>query len=434
MNIVPEVKSCEKCAKAKRKCGKEKPRCHRCESRDLDCHYPPARPSAFVRLQDDPFAPDVPISPASCNTLATLCDSADMWDPSIMLCPLPEFNLPLSVCNADLHLSKPSPTIPKHLTCEWFMAPDSWKALARPQYVKNPQWKPHYGNAVLKRFLKGIQRRLNEWVSTGGTDFIHRHLYEFRNPRCVQDAQTTLALYLARTDENEDAVFRTLDDRARQLLEDEKRHAPSSGGLEVFEHLARVHALMTYQIVGLLDGDIHLRTAAESRTKLLETWVEQMIERMRSTSAFCSENMGDYLAVVANVMGLGTEDCPGQAQQDQAMRQDLIWRAWVLAESLRRTWVTVRGLNITYHALQKGWADCCGSIKLTAGQGMWDAPSSHAWAEVTREKDVWFIEGTETERLFVEATADNVDDFTKGCMEMSFGRDRMEHWGHVAIK
>lgn len=424
MNIVPEIKACEACAKSKRKCGKEKPRCHRCESRDVDCIYPPARPSSFVLLQDDPM------TPASSNTSAALDRFADIWDPNILLCPLPEFDLPLSACNVDLHLSRPSPTPPKHLTCEWFMAPETWESFVLQKYARDPQWRPPYSNAVLKRFLEGLQRRLYKWVSTGGTDFIHRRLYTFRNPRCVQDAQTTLALYLARTDSNEGAVFSTLHDRARQLLEDEDRHA-TSNSLDLFEHLARVHALITYQIVGLLDGDIHLRTAAEGRMELLNTWLEQMFECVRVVSSFCPGGIDDSVSVISNAIGLGIE--LGQAQESQVMREEVVWHAWILAESIRRTWITVQGLHTTYHALQKGWADCSGSIKLTAGQGMWGAPSSYAWAKVARETDIWFIEGTDMERLFIEATADKVDEFTKGIMEMTFGMERMERWGHTVV-
>lgn len=108
----------------------------------------------------------------------------------------------------------------------------------------------------------------------GDTEFIHKELYVLRNPRCVQDAQGSLALYLARTDEKEDGVFLTLDDRARRLLRDEEEHnTPSSLGF--LGHLARVHALLTYQITGLLDGDIHLRAVhvAEERIGVLDTWL-----------------------------------------------------------------------------------------------------------------------------------------------------------------
>lgn len=426
MNIVPEVKACETCAKSKRKCGKERPRCHRCSSRDMECIYPPARPSSFVLLRDDPE------TPASCDTSTTLDNTRGFWDPNVLFCSLPELDVSPSAYNADLHLIKPASIQPKSQNCDWFMAPETWKptfASPPPCERADTQWTPPYANAILKRYLRGLQRRLYAWVSTGGTDFLHRHLYRFRNPRCVQDAQGALALYMARNDENEDAVFRTINDRARQLLEDEERGPAHAGRLDVVGHLARVHALMTYQIIGLLDGDIHLRATAEARREVLSAWLGQMIECVRTASTFYCGGVDDDLALLANGLGIGMKGAlmDGQALFP-AVREEIVWHAWILAESLRRTWITGHGLLITYHALQTGWATCEGSMKMTAGQGMWDAPSSYAWAKVARETKVFFMDGTATERLFLEANANEVDSFTKGLMEMSHGPERVERW------
>lgn len=430
MNLASEIKACETCAKSKRKCGKERPRCHRCSSRDIDCVYPPARPSSFVLLQQDHE------TPASCNTSSTMFDApGNLWDPNILLCPLPEFDVPLSACNTDLHLTTPAPTPPKSQTLEWFMAPETWESTPVAQKEPPPEWFTPYASIALKRFLKGLQHRLNQWVSTGGTDFLHKQLYSYRNPRCIQDAQTALALYLARTDENEEAVFRTLDDRARQLLEDEESAHKTPGSLDVFGHLARVHALITYQIIGLLDGDIHLRAAAEARADLMNAWLDEMVERIGTASAICSGDFENDIVLMAEWLGIGIKDAlvDGRAMQSLRMREDVVWHTWIFAESLRRTWITGHGLFVTYHALQKGWAVCGGSMKITAGEGMWDAPSSYAWSKLLRETKVLFMEGTATEKLFLEASPGEVDNFTKGIMDISHGFERMVEWAAEAI-
>lgn len=300
-----------------------------------------------------------------------------------------------------------------------------------PSSPNSPQTQPSlpFGNGVLRRFLKDIQRRLEAWVSTGGTTFIHKQLYRFRKPRCILDAQTTLALYLSRTDENEDMVFRALEDRTKQLLEEEEKHQTSSSH-DAFCHLARVQALLTYQVMGLLDGDIHQRAIAEDHMKVLMAWVDQMVDSVWVASTFVPDNGGRDDFVVAKGLGLGIKDILPDDQKmiDHITKEDVVWHIWISAESLRRTWIIVQGLNATYHALKKGWAMCPGSMKVTAGQGLWDAPSSHTWAKVLTDTNIWFMEGTEMDVLFTSAIPEEVDDFTKSCMEITYGMEKMERW------
>lgn len=434
MNIIQETKACESCAKSKRKCGKERPKCHRCSSRDLPCEYPPARPSSFVLLQDSSE------TPPSCETSVASEDVVGLWSPSILLhCPFPDLDLSLAASDmpVDLQLPRPTPLPLKHLRCDWFMSPETWSSEEVTHLPKSvpdtnipPEPTPPYGNEVLRRFLKDVQQRLDGWVTTGGTTFIHKQLYTFRNPRCILDAQTALALYRSRTEETEDMVFRTLNDRAKQLLVDEEQHRTSSSH-DTFSHLARVQALLTYQVVGLLDGDIHQRATAEERMKMLMTWADQMVDSVRAASDFVSHGDGHH-SVVAQGLGLGIKDIlPDNHRQPLSLitQEEVVWHTWIFAESLRRTWIIVQGLYATYHALKKGWAVCAGSMKLTAGQGVWDAPSSHAWAKVLRETNVWFVEGSNTEILFTQALPGEVDDFTKSCMEITYGLERMERWG-----
>lgn len=429
MNIIPETKACETCAKSKRKCGKEKPQCHRCASRDLDCVYPPARPSAFVLLQNEAAETLAAETPSSNNSAATTRqDTGSLWDPTLLLCPLSEFDVSLATSTGH---TNPSPTSAPSLICDWFLSPETWKPRFHIPYHTSPQ-PPPYGNVVLKRFLKSIRRNLEGWVTRGSTYFIHKQLYSFHRPRCIQDAQTALALYLARTDENEDAVLSTLGDRVSQLLEDEGHKTVSS--LDTVGHLARVQALVTYLMIGLLDGDIHMRAVAEEHMETLWSWVEQMVEVITAASTLLSLEGCDDLKTIASGLGLGIKDvlADGQALQSCVMQEEVGWHAWILAESLRRTWIVGRGLYSTYHALQRGLAKCPGTMMMTARQGMWDAPSSYAWMKQVAQKNVWFIEGTTLERLFVEANPDEVDEFTKCCLEITYGLERMERWGVTA--
>lgn len=456
MNTIPEIKACENCAKAKRKCGKEVPGCHRCTSRGLPCVYPPARPTSFVRLQDDQTTPPAVF---------------DIWDSNVLFTPVSNFDVPLSDCPAhtDLqlllsNLQPPArtPTPPrKHLDCEWFLSPESWKgpeshpfAAAGPDHdgINNKPSLPHPISS-LKHFLNKLHRRSQDWVTRGSNDFIHKELYTFRSPRCIQDAQTAFALYLAKSDDTEDAVFRTLHARATQLLQDEEKHK-MRGSHDVFGHLARCQALLIYQVIGLLDGDIHLRGAAEERIEILKAWLEQLIKSTTTSSALCFGNTlpGESVGKkppstidVANAFGLGIRDVlildddsdkssMRTIQSPHSMvQQEAVWHAWLFAESLRRTWIAASGLQTSYLALRTGWAMCYRSMKLTAGQGMWEAPTSYAWEKRCMKGDVLFMEGWDMDLLFTTARPEDVDVFAKSCMEATWGAEMMERWADSAV-
>ncbi|PSR97791.1 hypothetical protein BD289DRAFT_425176 [Coniella lustricola] len=539
--VVPEVKACVSCAKSKRKCGKERPRCHRCETRDLECQYPPPRPSSFVPLGDgfgsawerqveadsaleyghlrgtaanitasvdidinNPRSPEVEQPLA--NPAATT-KTLDLWDPTSLLGPLPDFSLLLAPpCShpdststklqlqphnhrpqtvASQSPSCPSsslPFIPQLSTCDWFLGPETWEfpdsdrchdsrsldpsSSAQPPSLMQPMTMiPPYARTILKPYLRSLQSDLADWISKGGTTFIHKQLYAFELPRCIQDAQGALALYLARCPATEDAVFRILDERARQLLVDEAKHNTSSS-LDSSGHLARVQALLTYQIIGLLDGDIYLRAAAEERAKVLVTWVSLMLDSVQFAAAFCkssgseggggqadgrrgningkvAESTCGHLRAIVGLLGLGIKDLfsPEQTAAFPAQAQEeLVWRAWIFTESLRRTSIVAEALPAVYHALKAGWAMCPKGMRVTVTEGMWDAESRYAWTQTAlglgngKRKGqkgsaaVWFLDGRDTEILLRLARPEDVDAFTTLCMEVCFGIERIEKW------
>lgn len=491
MNTIPEIKACESCAKSKRKCGKEMPGCHRCTSRNLPCVYPQARPTSFVRLQDDPpHLPDMPYfdlhhskqqptPPAEVDFAAVFDlpkEKPGFWDPSILFTPVSDFDVPLSDCPAvashngilQSYLQPPAriATPPKkHLDYAWFLSPETWKtpdlqSFDRQERASDTNLSQACPISTLKRFLKKIQRRAADWVTRGSNDFIHKELYAFRSARCIQDAQTTLALYQARTDENEEAVFQTLHARATQLLKDEEKYKTWSSH-DVFSHLARCQALLTYQIVGLLDGDIQLRRAAEDRIETLSAWLDQLLESTNSASALCFHgshptsgdpvNTSPSAFEVANAFGLGIKDifvspesdindrrisadyCVRAQRPPSKGRPDVVWHTWIFAESLRRTWITAICLHTSYEVIRTGVATCGRSMKLTAGQGMWDAPTSYAWEKRCLKGDVLFVEGWELPDLFDQVRPEDVDQFSKSCMEATCGVEAMERWQDSAM-
>lgn len=434
MSIVPENKACDACAKSKRKCGKEIPACHRCSSRGIDCVYSPARPSAFVRLQDNSTPGEsCPTPTPTPSSISYRDNNSSTWDPNVLFPTLTEFDIPLPLNSTDLrldHYCQPAP-IAKHLNCDWFMSQRTWES---PAHLPGPcdiyTTAPPYAATALNRFLKSIHQRVGEWVLKASNDFVHRQLYAFNNPRCIQDVYTALALYLAKTPENEDIVYRTLGDRVKQLLQDQEKHNTSSS-LDVFNHLARCQALLVYQIIGLLDGDIRLRGSAEDRRATMELWLDQLLEAMTTASTFCPPNGDTNIISVAKALGIGIKDMltDDHMVQCPTIREETVWHIWIFTESLRRTWIVSMALHTSYHAVRSGWATCCRSMKVTARKGVWEAPTSYVWGQRCMTQDILFIEGTEMEKLFTQVRPDEVDYFAKWCMEITYGSERMERWG-----
>lgn len=460
MEVVPEVKACESCAKSKRKCGKESPRCHRCASRGLECIYPlPTRPSAFVRLQDTPVM-SVATTPAPAPAPAKdIGRPLDMWDPSMLLSFAPtttQFGgVHESTTGTDLELTRPSAPVShppaKQLSTDWFMSPESWKIENDLPHYQEPMPPTAYSRIALKAFLTTGQKWLSDWISGGGNTFIHKQLYAFKLPRSVQDAYTAVALYLLRTDENEDMVHRTIQDRSTQLIQDEEKHKTSSS-LDPFSHLARVHALLAYQIICLLDGDIRLRRLAEERIPTMMAWLKQMLESVSFVSQLTpSGTNGQGAMTAARGLGLGIVDimdaassssasmpggtsprtpatAPVTTYDNPASQEEVLWHTWIFAESVRRTWIFAQGIHIVYDVMLKGWTMCAGALSMTTAVGVWDAPTSYAWGKVCIEKNVRLSTPNETENLLNDARPQDVDDFAKSLLEIMFGKAKMERW------
>jgi hypothetical protein len=123
----------------------------------------------------------------------------------------------------------------------------------------------------LSRLLRQVVAWLTDWVEQGRNPFIHRQLYRYRMPLCVQDAFMSLSAYLSKTSANENIIYRIIEDRVMQLVAE---GIPSLGAspqsVDTLEHLGRIEALLVYQCVGLYDGNVRLRYLAEQHIPVLE--------------------------------------------------------------------------------------------------------------------------------------------------------------------
>ena len=273
-----------------------------------------------------------------------------------------------------------------------------------------------------------MHRWLTDWVEKGSNPFIHSQLYRTRFPRCVQDAYAALSCYLHRTASTERAIFQIIEDRARHLLAEhgipsvELLHeniSTSSVTLDSLEHIARVQALLVYQVLCLYDGDIRLRHVAESYIPVLNSWTEQMVEH--ASQAVC---LGS--SVISSVY---EQTAVGFDLSYIALYENACWYSWILAESIRRTWLVVSGIQGTYLVIKHSRAvPCQGGIMFTTRSGVWEAQSALAWERLCSEVNVGLMQVADADKLFTEVAPEDVDDFTMLILQATFGEERMERW------
>lgn len=144
---------------------------------------------------------------------------------------------------------------------EFFLTAESWQISSF--YVEHPTC---FSIETHQRFISNIRSCLRQWVAEGKTLFIHRQLYRDGIPRIMQDVYTTCTAYLTKNKANETMILRIIEERAAQLIEEqdlvEELHHSNSLSC-VLDHLARVQALLIYQIIRLFDGNIRQSGEAE---------------------------------------------------------------------------------------------------------------------------------------------------------------------------
>ena len=181
--------------------------------------------------------------------------------------------------------------------------------------------------------------------------------------------------YLSRSPDNEHVVFEILRSRLKKLLADYEesdarledtttlRQSTSSASCsDTLDHLARVQALSTYLILMLFNGDDHLRHTAEKQIPVLDAWMREMVQTART-------------------------DMSAQSSVDP-FDKDALWRSWILAESLRRTWIVGRTIAAQYEMLKAGApvpSACKGGMAFTTRKGAWEAGSAEEWEGMAAE-------------------------------------------------
>ncbi|KAL6152166.1 hypothetical protein ACJQWK_04896 [Exserohilum turcicum] len=325
------------------------------------------------------------------------------------------------LANSCFAIASPSSGIPDltALKADWFTAPDSWHI----SHEWNRAVMGTNTNADMKIYIARVQSWLQRWINTGSNPFIHKKLYSVNFPASVQIAYATLASYIHRTPSNTDTVLKIVEDRSTALLRDNgavlqeekwvcRQEEEEDHSVDLFAQLARLHALMTYQMIGLFDGDIRARYFAEGRLALQNAWAIKLFHAAGS--------------VLPNADGCAVQLVGSLPRwSDYAQQQ---WYSWILAESIRRTYMVAVSIMPIYTALQQGWAKCPGGIKFTNRSGLWGATSAVEWEKQCREKGAGFLHRSECDWFLDNATPGDVDEFGIAVMDMTFRSDLLQRW------
>lgn len=374
-------KACLACAKAKRRCGKQTPSCLRCVHRKIGCSYPPPKPSRFIPVEDFDSSSNDDQSSQLSSTSAPTFTNLEVYPIHVLF---PEDCL----FTADTE----SPT-------GWFASSKTWKT----KHPDLPDRTP-FNIRSLKRHISTVKQWLTDWIKNGSNHFIHPQLYSTRFPSCIRDAYADYACYINRTASNEDTVFQIIEKRVENLL----ATTYSSTRLDPLVKLARVHALFIYQVIGLFDGDIRLRYLSEKRIPLLHEWMHEMVDDARQASC-----LGKY------VCDMEMDSSPGGTAN-----LDLLWYSWILAESIRRTWVIASGIQGIFVMMQLGKvAQCQGGMMLTTRKGVWEAQSALAWETICAEVNVGLIQTAELYQAVLGVGTEHLNDFAKAVIQVTSGKD-----------
>ncbi|KAK0663917.1 hypothetical protein QBC41DRAFT_368000 [Cercophora samala] len=470
-------KTCIPCARSKRKCDQSMPWCRRCVEKEIVCTYPPRRGGPMPAFTDEVALR--PLTEPGNTPGASSTSASDWFGPDKGKHP----QIPQARTDFDSNYS------PLSSPYQWFLSPGSWRhftPLDADIMSLPPELEVAISQDSLPNFIQRHQQWLRLWAKDGHSPLLHRHLYRDLMPECIRDAYTSRAAYdLAGTAAAKGLALSIIQDRATELIQSQPDfHAnhtsndnPSlpSGSLDAsnimlgtFHHLARTQSLFVYEITQLFDGDIRSRDQAESYMETLHRWACQMLESARldcttgevfgsyasSASSAGSSPSGNNDWILGTGAGVGTSSNtavgaitpPSSTHNPFALPPNpaphTLWQVWVIAESVRRTYISVSFVRSVYQTIKTQWSACPGGALFSGLGGLWDATTGKEWCAALRKGNAarsqkasedgmspWaLMQSLEVWKVLEYAVPDEVDEFTVAVAEISRGMEVVEQW------
>ncbi|KAK8054997.1 hypothetical protein PG993_000224 [Apiospora rasikravindrae] len=208
-----------------------------------------------------------------------------------------------------------------------------------------------------------LKRCPRDLATRGETLFLHKELYRDALPSSIRAVVGVSAIFALLNDNNRQMLFRLVDAEVLELLQTAppildtnadsdgrsgSRNGYSSNGLTLVEELARLQALTLYQMMRMFAGGLEQRVVVEQQHGLLTTWALRLLERSQA--------------------GLAAD------------KDDDDWHAWLVAESIRRTVMTVYMFYSMYSLAMHGFcADfpTLAKLPVSASLGSWQSEAAH---------------------------------------------------------
>ncbi|OLN89024.1 hypothetical protein CCHL11_06090 [Colletotrichum chlorophyti] len=297
---------------------------------------------------------------------------------------------------------------------DWFLRRPSWNIA----YHYTPPCSAPPA-AVFTNFVRGLQSWLVRFLRMGHNPFIHRHLYsETTLPQCMQDAYAAIAISQTITPENEHLVDTTTSGYILSLLAANSAAEPAFLPLlSTRDHLARTQALLIHVILCLYSSSIPRRAKAESLIDTIRLWARQLWESA-ALDATSSPPFPNALSTTGDYHN-----------RDEGVVSSL-HRAFILSESVRRTFLLTSITTGVYTSLKATWAyACAGDVCITLRQELWEAPSSARWEAAARKEDPLFLHSLKCESIILRGVqAIEVDEYARLIFTVLWGLEKVEHW------
>ncbi|KPM40288.1 hypothetical protein AK830_g6270 [Neonectria ditissima] len=291
----------------------------------------------------------------------------------------------------------PSETLPNNIisrstTPEYSSSTNTTKNGVMSQSLNTRMW------YRLEYALEQLAKALEMMVLENSTPWCHSQLYADEMPRAMQDAQACCALYMARNKANEASVFRIIHDRAKDLI---AAPLPATS----LEALARVQALILYQIIQLFDGDPFAHGATR-------------------------RNLPDPSATIISLF----QHIPKPQISPLSVSCDC-WTSWVFEESARRTLAVAILLKMYATLLDWQMPLLCDmglycSSAWTVSAHLWKAVDVGEFMAAWREKNRFIATSHEMVHILVKAEPEDIDPCSKILLTTLMGPEEVKKWFH----
>lgn len=182
---------------------------------------------------------------------------------------------------------------------------------------------------------------------------------------------------------------------------------------EIFEKLARVHALILYQIMRLFDGDIRSHATADSLFATLNSSVRSLLDNLHLPLP--SDSLAPLPVSIDEVIDF--------------------WHSWVVQESARRTVLLSFYFMQIYKVLQGNVPlHCDGKLGLHhswyLSAHLWNAQSAFDFAVAWAEKPHFVMLNLDFEWALTSAQPEDLDSFGRMLLVTILGIDSTRAWFH----